>query len=87
MKSTAKNRKGNSEKLVNTTKRTRENNSKKGKPIKKNDCDGSDEDLSGDDLVDLGNPKMLDNLNKQVKEDSWSLIPVFVSPSGIISYL
>ena len=31
-------------------------------------------------MVNFSNPTLLDNLNKQVKEDSRSLIPVFVSP-------
>ena len=80
MKNTAKNPKGNGEKSVNSRKKTGGNNSKTGKPIKKNDLDGSEKDLSDDDSVDFGDPTMLDNLNKQVKEDSRSLFSVFVSP-------
>jgi hypothetical protein len=49
--------------------------------MKKNDLDGSGKDLGDDDSVDFGDPTMLDNLNKQVKEDSRNLFSVFVSPA------
>ena len=67
MKNTVKNPKGNGEKSVHSRKKTGGNNSNTGKPMKKNDLDDSDKDLSDDDSVDFGDPTMLATLTRKLR--------------------